>query len=89
MAENNKLVITREQIRQVTEEACKACKMEDGFFEQLWDAFLKNDDVYKISFKTSILSASIFIFSRMLSDISKKGYIIDKKRITKKFRYPF
>ena len=47
MAENNKLVITREQIRQVTEEACRSCKMEEGFFEQLWDAFLKNDDVYK------------------------------------------
>ena len=47
MAENKKLVITREQIHQVTEEACKACSMEEGFFEQLWDAFLKNDDVYK------------------------------------------
>ena len=47
MAENNKLVVTREQIRQVTEEACIASSMEEGFFEQLWDAFLKNDDVYK------------------------------------------
>ena len=46
-SENNKVVITREQIRQVTEEACKACNMKDGFFEQLWDAFLKNDDIYK------------------------------------------
>lgn len=47
MAENNKLVVTREQVKQVTEQACKECNMEDGFFEQLWDAFLQNDDVYK------------------------------------------
>jgi len=43
----NKMVVTREQVRQVTEAACKSCGMEDGFFEQLWDAFLKNDDIYK------------------------------------------
>lgn len=43
----NKLVITRDQVKQVTEDACKISQMEEGFFEQLWDAFLKNDDVYK------------------------------------------
>ncbi len=43
----NKVVITREQVKQVTEEACIACKMEEKFFEQLWDAFLQNDDIYK------------------------------------------
>lgn len=47
MAENNKLVVTREQVKQVTEEACKVCGMEEGFFEQLWNLFLQNDDVYK------------------------------------------
>ena len=44
---NSKLIITRAQVKQVTEEACMACNMEEGFFEQLWNAFLQNDDVYK------------------------------------------
>ena len=43
----SKIIVTRQQVKQVTEEACKACHMEEDFFRQLWAAFLKNDDVYK------------------------------------------
>lgn len=47
MEQNSKVVITREMVYDATKNACLQNGLEDAFFQQLWEAFLENDDIYK------------------------------------------
>lgn len=47
MTENNKLHISREQVRAFTYDACIGNGLSGEFFEQFWDRMLKRDDIYE------------------------------------------
>ena len=43
----NKLVITRELVKQFTFEACISNEMPETFFEEFWERLMQRDDIYK------------------------------------------
>lgn len=43
----NKLVITREQVKHFTHEACLSNDMSESFFEEFWNRLMQRDDIYK------------------------------------------
>lgn len=45
--EHNKIVITREQVKEFTHKACLDNGMTEEFFSEFWERILKRDDIYK------------------------------------------